>query len=204
LVLGIGSAWRAEKAAEITQVLTDIAGGQLASLNWVIPSGGPSDHAGITDGSGPSWVALVLSAIGNSPYWANAAIIITWDDWGGFYNHVARPLILNSYELGFRVPLIVVSPYCETGIRLAPGQRVWQHFEIHRGDLCLVPGGSRCFSSLRGCVPGQHQRRSFRLFFDCFDFSQTPLRFQTIPAKYDAAQFLMIRARRPLLTMIND
>jgi phospholipase C len=53
-------------------------------------------------------VASVVNATGNSPYWANTAIIIAWDHWGGFYDHVPPPSIVNSYEYGFRVPLIVV------------------------------------------------------------------------------------------------
>jgi phospholipase C len=50
-----------------------------------------------------------VNAIGNSAHWSNTAIIITWDDWGGWYDHVA-PKIVNAYEYGFRVPLIVISP----------------------------------------------------------------------------------------------
>jgi len=97
-----------------TQILTDISNGQLASVTWVMPSGRSSDHPGITDGTGPSWVASIVNAIGNSQYWDNTVIIITWDDWGGWYDHVA-PTIINSYEYGFRVPLIVVSPFARQG-----------------------------------------------------------------------------------------
>src|SRR6202521_1629603 len=95
-----------------TQVLKDIVNNQLAQVSWVIPDGYSSDHAGGNDGSGPSWVASIVDAIGNSSYWANTVILITWDDWGGWYDHVP-PKIINSYEYGFRVPLIVVSPYAK-------------------------------------------------------------------------------------------
>jgi phospholipase C len=54
-------------------------------------------------------VAQIVNAIGTSQYWSNTAIFITWDDGGGWYDHVA-PEIVNSYEYGFRVPLIVISP----------------------------------------------------------------------------------------------
>src|SRR5262249_29202122 len=54
-----------------TQVLSDIANSKLAQVSWVIPNGQASDHAMITDGSGPSWVASIVNAIGNSPYWRN-------------------------------------------------------------------------------------------------------------------------------------
>src|SRR4029077_3382356 len=76
------------------QVLTDIANGQLANVSWVIPGGMSSDHPSSNDGSGPSWVASVVKAIGNSQYWDNTVILITWDDWGGWYDHVP-PTIIN-------------------------------------------------------------------------------------------------------------
>jgi phospholipase C len=55
----------------------DIANGQLAQVTWIIPNGASSDHALANDGSGPSWVTSIVNSIGNSPYWANTAIIIT-------------------------------------------------------------------------------------------------------------------------------
>ncbi len=78
-----GPIWTANVIIPQTQVLTDIANGQLAQVSWVIPNGMSSDHALANDGSGPAWVASIVNAIGNSAYWANTAIIITWDDWGG-------------------------------------------------------------------------------------------------------------------------
>jgi phospholipase C len=97
-----------------SQVLTDIAEGNLADVAWVTPSAAASDHSGLTDGSGPSWVASVVNAIGTSKYWDNTAIFLTWDDWGGWYDHV-KPPQYNSYELGFRVPLVVISAYTPEG-----------------------------------------------------------------------------------------
>ena len=88
-------------------------------MSWVIPSQPYSDHGGPdSDGYGPYWVGNIVNAVGNSPcgYWNNTAILITWDDWGGFYDHVPlhRPF-RNQYELGFRVPLLVVSAYTQAG-----------------------------------------------------------------------------------------
>ena len=82
-------------------VLTDIANNQLAAVSWVIPSGQNSDHAGVlAQTGGPSWVAAVVNAIGNSPYWSNTAIIVTWDDWGGWYDHVAPPKWSTTAQAG--------------------------------------------------------------------------------------------------------
>ncbi len=96
------------------RILNDISAGQLANVSWVIPNGASSDHAGDPKGLGPSWVATIVNAVGQSQYWADTAIIVTWDDWGGWYDHVApMPDIRDSYEYGLRVPLIVISPYAK-------------------------------------------------------------------------------------------
>jgi phospholipase C len=157
------------------QILNDIANGQLAPVTWVIPVGQSSDHAKFNDGSGPSWVASVVNAIGGSQYWSNTAIIITWDDWGGWYDHVA-PQIYNSYEYGFRVPLIVVSPYAKP----AYVSKVTHDF----GSILKFIETNFGLASL-----GYADARADDLS-DCFDFNQTPITFQTISARYNLDHFL--------------
>jgi phospholipase C len=110
------------------QVITDIQHCRLADVSWVIPTADESDHASVTNGTGPQWVASVVNAIGQQKtcgngqtYWQNTAIIITWDDWGGWYDHVRPPAIQieqgskpawgDGYTFGFRVPMMVVSAY---------------------------------------------------------------------------------------------
>ncbi len=112
-----------------SQVLTDLGNCVLADLTWVTPTAVNSDHASQNDGGGPSWVASIVNAIGNSTctdtvgaqtltYWQDTAIFITWDDWGGWYDH-EPPTILagvqGDYQYGFRVPMIVVSAYTPRG-----------------------------------------------------------------------------------------
>jgi phospholipase C len=107
-------------------VLTDIANCNLRSMTWVIPSGVNSDHAKGNDGGGPSWVASIVNAIGNSSacdgntgYWKNTAIVVTWDDWGGWYDHEPPkmlPVPEGDYQYGFRVPLIFISAYTPPGL----------------------------------------------------------------------------------------
>ncbi len=104
-----------------SKILTDITNCNLAQVSWSIPDGKNSDHATSNTGGGPSWVASIVNAVGNNPkcangeqYWKNTAIIITWDDWGGWYDHVPPTILpqpLGDYQYGFRVPLIVVSAY---------------------------------------------------------------------------------------------
>ncbi len=163
------------------QVLTDIANGQLPSVSWVIPDGKESDHAVSNTGEGPSWVASVVNAIGQSKYWNNTAIIITWDDWGGWYDHVAPPVSgTNSYEMGFRVPLIVVSPYAKAGYI--------SHAQHDFGSILKFIETTFSLTTI-GPNAGFADSRSDDLA-DCFNFSQTPLTFTTIPSKFDAKHFL--------------
>jgi len=97
-----------------TQIINDIQQHNLPNVSWVIPTAAESDHARITDGSGPAFVASIVNAVGNSDYWYNSAIFVVWDDWGGWYDHVA-PVPFNYYELGMRVPLIAISPFAKQG-----------------------------------------------------------------------------------------
>jgi phospholipase C len=184
-----GSDWINNVIIPNTQVLTDIANGQLASVSWVIPSGQSSDHPGISDNSGPAWVASVVNAIGNSQYWSNTAIIITWDDWGGWYDHVSPnitggPGIINSYEYGFRVPLIVVSPYAKPAHishQVNDFGSILKFIEGTFGVGNIAPGASPAYADATTNTGD---------LSDCFDFNQTPLTFQTIPAALDAKHFL--------------
>ena len=110
-----------------SQVLKDIAACNLADVVWVTPTGLASDHPVGNNGTGPAWVTSIVNAIGANPtcadgesYWKNTAILITWDDWGGWYDHVAPPPNPaggwgESYVYGFRVPLLVVSAYTPAG-----------------------------------------------------------------------------------------
>jgi phospholipase C len=110
-----GPDWTAKIVSPETRILTDPGGpsGTLATVTWVTPSWEDSDHPGVPTDDGPQWVASVVNAIGESSFWSSTAIFITWDDWGGWYDHVAPPQ-LDSMGLGFRVPLIVISPYANS------------------------------------------------------------------------------------------
>lgn len=161
-----------------TQVLTDIASGQLPSVSWVIPDNLSSDHALGNTGLGPSWVASVVNAIGTSRYWSDTAIFITWDDWGGWYDHVA-PKVINSYEFGFRVPLIVVSPFAKA----AYVSHVQHDFGSILKFIEEVNGLGRISPGMAYADVAADD------FSDCFNFSQTPLPFKVITAQFDASHF---------------
>jgi len=118
-------------------VLNDITNCNLAGVSWIIPNGTWSDHAGVTESWGPSWVTAIINEIGQNPtcaagttdagqtFWQNTAIVLTWDDWGGWSDN-KKPPILSSlpctsnncqgdYQYGFRVPLVIVSAYTPKG-----------------------------------------------------------------------------------------
>ena len=165
-----------------SQILTDIANGQLADVVWVTPTALASDHAMATNGSGPSWVASVVNAIGESKYWSDTAIFVAWDDWGGWYDHVPPPQY-NSYELSFRVPLIVISPYAKN--------HYVSHVQHEFGSILK-------FTEKIFGLPSLHTTdvRSDDLF-DCFDFSKPPAKFKHIPAKYPPSYFLTQSSTEP-------
>ena len=114
-----GPDWNRNIATPDTKILKDIANNNLQQVSWVMPHKGASDHAGGGSGAcGPNWVASIVNAIGRSPYWDSTAIVILWDEWGGWYDHVKprqyQDPRTHAFEgLGYRVPLIVVSPYAK-------------------------------------------------------------------------------------------
>jgi phospholipase C len=183
-----------------TDILRDIASCDMANVNWVIPDGAWSDHAGGNDLYGPSWVAAVVNAIGNNPecgkttkdagqtYWQNTAIVITWDDWGGWSDHVPALYLsslpctstdcMGDYQHGFRVPLIVVSAYTPSG---------YIRNEIHNFGSVL-----RMIEGIYHLTEGQLGFADKRSTSDMHEFFPLiePRTFTTIPAEKDANFFL--------------
>jgi phospholipase C len=102
-----------------TTILSDIQNGTLAQVSYVIPRYKNSDHPGLNNNGGPGWVASVINALGASSYWNQCAVIVVWDDWGGWYDHVAYRHPASSptdpYEYGLRVPLLAIGPYAKPG-----------------------------------------------------------------------------------------
>jgi hypothetical protein len=90
------------------------AAGTLPAVSWVAPNAEHSEHPPSSISEGQAWVTSLINAVMQGPDWASSAIFLTWDDWGGFYDHVAPPAVdANGY--GMRVPGLVVSPYARQG-----------------------------------------------------------------------------------------
>jgi phospholipase C len=103
--------------------LTEAQSGTLPSVSWVVPSNTNSDHPDALVSRGQSWVTSLVNAVMDGPDWNSSAIFLTWDDWGGFYDHAAPPTpsqlgIPGSADdpgYGIRVPAILISPYAKQG-----------------------------------------------------------------------------------------
>ena len=170
-----GSDWERNVISPETKVLTDIASGQLAQVTWIVPSGANSDHPGAHSNTGPQWVSSIVDAIGASPFWNSTAIFITWDDWGGWYDHVAPPQ-LDTMGLGFRVPLLVISPYARHGYV--------SHVQHEFGSILRFTEKNFTIPSL-----GKSDARADDLS-DCFDFTQTPAPLAHIATRLGPAYFI--------------
>jgi phospholipase C len=97
------------------QFIQDVQSRKMADVSWITPPGHDgSDHPPSSTLPAQNFVADQVNAVMNSPYWANTAIFVTWDEWGGFYDHVPPPQ-LDKLGLGPRVPLLVISPYAKQG-----------------------------------------------------------------------------------------
>jgi phospholipase C len=159
------------------QIISDIQNNQLQQVSWVIPDGKDSDHALSNNGCGPSWVTSIVNAIGNSQYWSNTVIILTWDDWGGWYDHAPPAVISNGsswgsgYVYGFRVPMVVMSPYAKPAYI--------SHMTHDFGSILKFIETNFNLPSL-GYADAPADELS-----DIFNFSQTPLVFQTITPPSD-------------------
>jgi phospholipase C len=168
--------YHGDVAAPSSRVLTDILNGDLDAVTWVTPDKDDSDHALVSDGSGPSWVSSIVNAIGTSPrYWKNSVIILTWDDWGGWYDHV-KPPVYNSYELGFRVPIVVMSPYAK--------KAYVSHVQHEFGSILKFVEETFGLGSL-----GTTDVRADDLS-DFFDFNQKPRKFVPIHSPIGPMYFI--------------
>jgi phospholipase C len=191
-----------------SQVLTDISHCNLQAMSWVTPTFAESDHSGINKGLGPSWVASIVNAVGqqkncgDESYWQDTAILIVWDDWGGWYDHVnpfevvTPPAWGSGYTYGFRVPLLVVSAYTPAGYvgnNVIDFGSILYFVEQNFGLGFIGPGGDAhgeyadYYASPRGAL------------LDFFSLT-TPRAFTVIPAKQGAEVFL----REPRATVGPD
>jgi phospholipase C len=98
----------------VQSFLTAAAHGTLPAVSWITPSQTNSEHPPASVHEGQAWVTNLVNSVMRGPDWNSTAIFLSWDDWGGFYDHVTPPAVdQNGY--GLRVPSIVISPYAKSG-----------------------------------------------------------------------------------------
>ncbi|MGC2405900.1 MAG: alkaline phosphatase family protein [Candidatus Cybelea sp.] len=165
-----------------TQVLKDASNDNLASVDWVTPSHADSDHPAYRGDEGPSWVSSVVNAVGQSSYWPTSAIIVVWDDWGGFYDN-ANPPKLDYRGLGIRVPCLIISPYAK--------QNYVTHVQYEYGSILrfIEEVNGLAAGSIGPKSKGYTDGRAASLD-DAFDFTQQPRKFTKIGSKYPMSHFL--------------
>jgi phospholipase C len=178
-----GPEWGVNVVSPETQIFTDIQSNQLPAVSWIVPNRQNSDHpSGPGPDTGPSWVASIVNAIGESSYWPTTAIVVVWDDWGGFYDHVPPPFFDDMGGLGFRVPMLVISPYAREAMPSQPGYV--SHTQYEFGSILKFVENTFNLGSL-----GTTDVRATSIV-DCFDFTQQPRSFTMIPSTYGKSYFL--------------
>jgi phospholipase C len=163
-----GPDWKKDVISPNWKFITDVRKGELADFTWITPVCDDSDHTNCPHDYGPSWVSALVNTVGESKFWSSTAIFIQWDDWGGLYDPVA-PEYKDRDSLGFRVPLIMLSPY----VRHNHVSHV--HYEtasVLRFAEDLYGLGQLAAADTRANSPAG----------DCFDFSQKPAKFIPIKA----------------------
>jgi phospholipase C len=97
-----------------TEFVSDATNGTLPSVSWLTTTFARSEHPPASACEGENWTVREINAVMQGPLWNSTAIFLTWDDYGGFYDHVPPP-DLDIYGLGPRVPLLIISPYAKQG-----------------------------------------------------------------------------------------
>ena len=174
-----GPDWKKDVITPPTQFLKDVAAGNLRDVTWITPYCRDSDHPGCVypEDGGPSWVASLVNAIGESQFWNSTAIFIFWDDYGGLYDAEA-PTYLKHYpdSFGLRIPMIIISPYAKKGLV--------SHTKYEHGSIL------KFIEQRFGLAPLAASDNRANSPLDCFDFSQKPRKFVSISAKYEMNHFL--------------
>jgi len=175
------SEWHSNVTTSPNVVFKDIKNGKLPAVAWVTPDAANSDHPNeiinkVPTDLGPSWIASVVNAIGKSTYWDSCAIVILWDDPGGFYDHEKPAFYDNQGGLGFRIPMLIVSPYVQAHV---------EHTQYESASVLKFIQDNWGLGSL----PATPDARAASIG-NAFNFSQSPRPFKKIQSKYPESFFL--------------
>jgi phospholipase C len=161
----------------------DARAGRLPAFSWLTPPYAASSHPPHGICAAETWVVGNVNALMQGPDWPSTAVVLVWDDWGGFYDHVAPPQV-DALGLGLRVPLLVIAPYARRG---------YISHSTYSFDSVL-----KTFEELADLPPLTARDRAAHDLLDSFDFSQrpapplvlTPRRCPALPSKAQFARYL--------------
>ena len=96
------------------QFVQDASSGNLPAVSWLVVGSGLSEHPPASVCLGENWTVEQVNAVMSGPDWNSTVVFLTWDDFGGFYDHVAPPVV-DNFGFGPRVPLLIISPWAKRG-----------------------------------------------------------------------------------------
>jgi phospholipase C len=156
----------------VDNFVADVTDGRLAPVTWITPRYELSEHPEWSFCHGENWTTEIVNAVMRSPFWKDTAIFITWDDYGGFYDHVPPPQV-DDFGFGFRVPLLTISPYAKPG-----------YIDSQLGEFSSV---LRFIEDNWGLSQLTHRDRdAFNLSY-LFDFDQHPRKPFELPLRTDCS-----------------
>jgi phospholipase C len=165
----------------LSNFYADANAGTLPAVSWIVPNGTVSEHPPGLITSGQSYTTGLINSIMQSPDWSSTAIFLTWDDWGGFYDHVQPPQV-DAQGYGLRVPALVISPYARQGFIDHQTLSFDAYTKFIEDDFL---GGQRLDPQTDGRPdPRPDVRENNPQLGDLstdFDFSQTPLAPDILP-----------------------
>ncbi|MBV9264476.1 MAG: hypothetical protein JO324_09145 [Candidatus Eremiobacteraeota bacterium] len=171
-----GPDWNNDVITPQTQFFSDVQNGKLRQISWVTPTAVNSDHPDFNSKTGPSWVASLVNAIGQSKYWDSTAIFILWDEYGGFFDP-EPPAYVDYDGLGMRIPMLIVSAYAKKGY---VSHVQYEHGSVLRFVEDVFGLGRLAASDTRANSPAD----------DSFDFNQPPRKFRMIRAMLGRSYFM--------------
>ena len=154
----------------VDNLISNIHDGLLPPVTWITPRFELSEHPEYSFCWGENWTTRVVDSIMQSPMWKDTAIFITWDDYGGFYDHVPPPQV-DNFGFGIRVQLLVISPYARQG------------FVMH--DLGEFSSVLRFIEDNWGLTQLTHRDRDATPMMSAFDFQQSPRPPDPLPERTD-------------------
>ncbi|MGQ0670221.1 MAG: alkaline phosphatase family protein [Actinomycetota bacterium] len=163
--------WR-DRIFPVDDLIGQIRDGLLPPVTWVTPRFELSEHPEYSFCHGENWTTRVVNAIMESAMWEDTAIFITWDDYGGFYDHVPPPQV-DEFGFGIRVPLLVLSPYAKRG-----------YVDHQLGEFSSI---LRFIEDNWGLSQLTHRDRDAENLSYDFDFEQAPRPPDPRPVRTDCA-----------------